>query len=60
MLAPVVEKPDAASKSASTKENPVTPVNINGRAPNILSIIQLSETITKPSLAYIELSAGFL
>ena len=50
IVEPVVENPDADSKSASIYVS-VTPENINGSAPKVLNAIQQSETITKPSLA---------
>ena len=50
IVAPVVVKPDTVSNSASIYEG-IAPEITNGNAPNKLSTIQLSATITKPSFA---------
>ena len=50
MVAPVVVKPDAASKIASTA-NGISRLSTNGRAPVTASTSQHSATATKPSRA---------
>ena len=51
ILAPVVVKPDIVSNSASIYDG-MSPVSTNGTAPAALRTIQLSATLTKPSLVY--------
>ncbi len=50
MLAPVVVKPLAASKTASIYDG-ISPVSFIGTAPQRLKTTQESATVTKPSLA---------
>ena len=58
MLAPVVEKPEAVSKTASVKEG-ISPVRINGMHPAILNTTQESAVATQPSFMKTVMFFGF-
>ena len=48
ILAPVVVKPEMVSNKASVKDG-ISPLMVKGKAPNILSKIQLNAVVTQPS-----------
>ena len=58
MLAPVVEKPEAVSKTASVKEG-ISPVRMNGMQPAILKTTQERAVATQPSLIKTVMFFGF-